>query len=198
MTAHSQPKNECSFVPLFPRSVVPSFPVSVKHAPPPRFHISLFPQTDRSQRGRAGYLPQFVTLELRAATFWGNLPSCPAPNADADCKFFVLKISALKFLKTADLLENPTPQIAENRRIVRSPPRGGDGGRGYQLRNTCRSLTTVLCSLFSVLCSLFSVLCSLFSVPCSLFSDPCSLFPVPCSLLHRHRQSGRPGAQWRV
>jgi hypothetical protein len=72
---------------------------------------------------------------LRAATFWDSLPSCPASNAGADCKFFVLKIPALKFLKTADLLENPTPQIAENKGIVRSPPWGGDGGRGYQLCN---------------------------------------------------------------
>jgi len=118
-------------------SSVPSFPVSVKHALLPRFRILLFPQADTSQRGRAGYFSQFATLELRAArswwratTFWDNLPSCPASNADADCKFFVLKISALKFLKTADLLENPAPQIAENRGIVRSPPGGGDGGRG--------------------------------------------------------------------
>ena len=91
-----------------------STPQLVKHAPSPRFRILLFPQADTSQRGRAGYFPQFATLELRAATswrrattFWDNLPSCPASNADADCKFFVLKISALKFLKTADLLENP-------------------------------------------------------------------------------------------
>jgi hypothetical protein len=145
---HVRPQPRAPHKNLFLCSLVPSFPVSVKHALLPRFRILLFPQADTSQRGRAGYFSQFATLELRAArswwratTFWDNLPSCPASNADADCKFFVLKISALKFLKTADLLENPTPQIAENRGIVRSPPGEGMGvGSGPGC-----PLTTVLC-----------------------------------------------------
>jgi hypothetical protein len=45
----------------------------------------------------------------------------------------VLKILALKFLKTAGFRQNPAPQPAENRQITRSPRPGGgeEGGWGH-------------------------------------------------------------------
>ncbi len=50
---HFSSNGELSKLKMSHRRGAPQF--SVKHAPPPRFRILLFPQADRSQPGRAGY-----------------------------------------------------------------------------------------------------------------------------------------------
>jgi hypothetical protein len=72
---------------------------------------------------------ELATVELRATTLPAHLQIAPSVEARvAVCKFFALKISALRFLKTIDLRQNHVLQLAENKGIVRSPPGGGGWG----------------------------------------------------------------------
>jgi hypothetical protein len=65
---------------------------------------------------------ELATVELRATTLPAHLQAAPGVEARvAVCKFFALKISTLRFLKTIDLRQNKVLQLAENRWIARSP-----------------------------------------------------------------------------
>jgi hypothetical protein len=71
-------------------------------------------------RRQSPFVHQAVTMDFNAHV--------PDRNINA------LKILAFKFLKTASLRQNHTPQPAENRQIARSPRPGGGRGRGVTKR----------------------------------------------------------------